>query len=55
MERIGTYTINFSEMDFTLRKAIADHGKDKVTEATLSRFEKELDRYRQQALQVQDR
>ena len=46
----GVYDNNFDEMEFALRKAIADHGKDKVTEATLSAFEKELDRFRQQAL-----
>lgn len=51
----GVYDNNLDEMEFALRKAIADHGRDKVTESTLSQFEKELDRYRQQGLHVNER
>ena len=51
----GVYDNNLDEMEFALRKAIADHGKGTVTESTLSRFERELVRYRQQGLQVKQR
>ena len=51
----GVYDNNLDEMEFALSKAIADHGKDTVSESTLSRFEKELDRYRQQGLHVRHR
>jgi hypothetical protein len=51
----GVYDNNLDEMEFALSKAIADHGKDTVSESTLSRFEKELDRYRQQGMHVRHR
>ena len=48
----GFYDNNFDEMEFALRQAIADHDKDTVTEATLSRFERDLDRYRRKVSRV---
>lgn len=50
-EKAGIYDNDFNEMEFALKKALDDHGKGKVTEATLFRFEKELELYRQQASQ----
>lgn len=51
----GVYDNNLDEMEFALSNAIADHGKDTVNESTLSRFEKELARYRQHGLHVKHR